>query len=186
MNNELKFPKKFAVLEVRERCGWEAGYEEKTRGYVPSICYLLQTSTKYLPNGDQKQSHQVVFPFNDYRGFKLGLLDGDTELDLPSEPEYDSYGTLLNGETVEHVFESYEEAEYYSQIKNEQLLTDLRNSIAFLLPDWQMKYHMKVQEFDREMFTCKQFAKAIKKRTDNPRKEDVMRLTKKTLQEQKN
>jgi hypothetical protein len=183
MDNELKYPQKFAVLEVRERCGWEAGYEEKVRGYIPSKCYLLETKTKYLPNGNQKVAHEVVFPFTDYRGFKLGMMDGDFDPGTPSVPEYDSYGRLLNGETVEHVFDSFEEAEYLSKIMNEKLLTNLRNGIAFLLPDWQIKYHMKVQEFDREMFNCRQFYKSIQKRIDNPTKEDIMRLSKKPKEE---
>lgn len=175
MNEELKYPQKFAVLPVEERLGWGGGYEKVTRGFVASKCYLVEAKTTYCPNGERKVTYKVVFPYRDFAEYKRRLHQGILSLGKEEVPEYSIYDGLMNYNEVAYIFDSYEEAEYLASIENQKLGTHLLDDISFLLPDWQERYEKKKADFSNQLDLCMQFGKAIKERIE----EKSSKLTKK-------
>jgi hypothetical protein len=175
MNEELKYPQKYAVLPVEERLGWGGGYEKVTRGFVASKCYLVEAKTTYGPNGERKISYKVVFPYRDFEEFKRRMYQGTLSLGREEVPEYSIYDGLINHNEVSYVFDSYEEAEYLASIENQDLEAHLMEDISFLLPDWQQKYEKKKEDFLNQLELCLQFGKAIKEKIE----EKSSKLTKK-------
>ena len=163
MNESLNYPIKYAVLKVRERLGWGGGYEQVVRGNVVSPCYLIEAKTTYRPDGERIVTYKVVFPYNDFQTYKERLHRGELYLGKPIEPDYSVGGELLNGDIVQHVFDSYEEAEYLAKISNEELEAHLLDEISFLLPEWKIKYENKRKDFFDQLELCQQFGADIKR-----------------------
>ena len=176
MNESIKYPQKYAVLEVKEKGGWAAGYEEETLGYIPSKCYLVETTTRYKADGNQRTIHNVVFPYKNISQFRRTSSQEIEDLGEPEEPRYHFYYQLANGNEVPYIFESYEEAEYLAKLENEKLLAEKVASISFLNPDWKVKYDMKIKQAQDELALCEQFAQVIQNQLN---KEEVQKLTKK-------
>ena len=116
MTKAIKLPRKYAVLELKETGGWRENYRDITIGYIPSICYLVETTTKYLSDGNTKVTSKVVFPYRNISQFRQNLRQGIEEIEEQEEPEYNYQAQVLNAEEVQYVFESYEEAEYLAEI----------------------------------------------------------------------
>ena len=70
MNKELNYPVKYAVLELKEVGGYSQGWEDITKGFIASKCFVVESKVKYLSDGSSKVSHKVVFPHKDYKTFK--------------------------------------------------------------------------------------------------------------------
>ena len=167
MNETIKLPRKYAVLELKEQGGWGENYRDITVGYIPSMCYLVETTTKYLSDGNTKVTSKVVFPYRNISQFKQNLRQGTEEIGEKEEPEYNYQGQVLNAEEVQYVFESYEEAEYLAEIYNGNIHAHLLDGISLSESDWKDKFRHKEEIFQENQTICKRFAGQVKLKTES-------------------
>ena len=66
-------PVKYAVLELKELGGWLENYNNVTRGFIVSKCYLKKSSIEYFGYGMKEEKYDVIFPFTDFLEFKTSL-----------------------------------------------------------------------------------------------------------------
>ena len=59
MNNELNYPIKYAVLEVKENGEYVTSSDNLVKGYIVSKCYVVKSILDYLPNGNMTIKHQT-------------------------------------------------------------------------------------------------------------------------------
>lgn len=184
MKQNLKYPIKYAVLELKENGGFIAGYEEITRGFVVSKCYIVESSVKYLSNGESKLSHKVVFPFRDLYNFKVGLHYGKQDLGEPVVPKYDANNNPYPCNVVSDVFDNYEEAYELATQKNDKLHSNLILEISLLDSKWKEKYSELEKRFYKELSICKNFEELISIQTNDmeiTRTEKQIQLIKKKI-----
>ena len=123
MNNELKYPRVYALLEMRKECFIKYTRFEETIGVVVSPCYLVGEKSTYYKDGTTKKEYDVVFPrtaddiFHNY-------------FDKERVPEYNLDG-YTNIASVPFVTSSYEEA---IEKRNEMIEKNIFNEIHSFLP----------------------------------------------------
>lgn len=61
MNEDLRFPIKYAVLELKSPGGYSTNYEDVTEGFIVSKCYVVGCEVKYFPTGEAKVTYKVYF-----------------------------------------------------------------------------------------------------------------------------
>lgn len=115
---KINYPIKYAAMPIIEEVGRTFGLHELEREYgvvlyIVSKCYLIKNTTTYKENGSSVKEYEVVFP---YQPFEYGW-----EKNLP---RYSIYGNCINSTMVDLVFDSYEEALNYVDIKNRDLCDD--------------------------------------------------------------
>ncbi|MCI8467253.1 MAG: hypothetical protein HFI08_03605 [Bacilli bacterium] len=113
-------PVKYAVLELKELGGWLENYNNVTRGFIVSKCYLKKSSIEYFGYGMKEEKYDVIFPFTDFLEFKTSLkkYNYNTKEPLYCNPTYQLV-------TVEKVFDNYEKAKELAESKNHQLILSL-------------------------------------------------------------
>ena len=77
MNDNINYPVKYAVLEIKEIGGWAVWFENVTLGFIASKCYVIESNILYDVNGNSQVIHKVVFPFNNIEKFKSSLKNGN-------------------------------------------------------------------------------------------------------------
>ncbi len=123
MNDELKYPRVYALLEMNKECFIRHTRFEETIGIVVSPCYLVGEKSTYYKDGTTRKEYDVVFPrtaddiFHDY-------------FDKECIPEYNLDG-YTNTASVSFVSSSYEEA---IKKRNEMIEKNIFNGIHSLLP----------------------------------------------------
>lgn len=166
MSEEKKYPIKFAVLELKKHGGWIVGYNDITLGYIVSKCYVVESSIKYLPSGDTKISHKVVFPFKDINIEKLKLdLQKEQQYYIGEKitPCYDTWGNSYPVDIVSNIFESYEEAKQEAEIKNKEIMKNLilevssQNSIL----KFKEEYENLKKQFTEQLTICQAFEQLV-------------------------
>ena len=106
MNQNLNYPIKYALLELKEPGGWEQNYEDISLCYIVSICYVINQNIRYYADGTTILSYEVVFPYKDIHSFKYRNQFNETA----TKPKFSSYNTCLNSNIVSTLFNTYEEA----------------------------------------------------------------------------
>ena len=109
----VNYPIKYALMPIDEQVGWNNGVYGLERNYdtvcyIVSKCYVISEKTKFEPNGDTSIEYQVVFPY-EYREFNRWKKV------LPSRSVH---GIPLNSKTVHNLFDSFEEASFHCDKKN--------------------------------------------------------------------
>lgn len=117
MNKEINYPIKYAVLELKERNSYLDEYDDITKGFIPSKCYVIESDIIYNPDGSNKMVHIVVFPFQDIKSFKISLGN----LGKANIPNFEEYGTICPINMVTDLFDNYENAKIVTEQKNEEL-----------------------------------------------------------------
>ena len=118
MSQELNYPIKYAVLELKERGDINVGYKDITQGFIVSKCYVISSNILYQPDGTKKITHSVVFPFENISLFKFSLKNGKKNIGREAIPHYDSNNKIQLTRTVEEIYDTYDEAKKESSIKN--------------------------------------------------------------------
>lgn len=122
MNKELNYPIKYAVLELKEIGGASQGWEEITKGFIASKCFVVESKVKYLADGSSKVSHKVVFPHKDYGAFKLAYSRyNNVYIENRVTPRYDAISEPYPVDIVTDLFDTYEEAKEDAEVKNKEL-----------------------------------------------------------------
>jgi len=171
MEQYLNYPIKYAVMELKERKGWIDNYEEITCGFIVSKCYVVDSNIKYYSNGELKISHKVVFPFCIKPSYELSLKD----ICENPNPTYDLLGNCYLEQTVENIFNTYEEAKIKASQKNESLKEKLCLQVYVFDPNLKENYNELKKEFDKKIEVCQDIEKWIAYHTS------LMRVTKNNI-----
>ena len=153
---KVNYPVKYTAMPVIEQVGWSHGMHELEREsdvvcYIVSKCFLINDTTKYEENGQSVKEYEVVFPYqkSEYRTWKRCV----PEFNLMS-------GYCINSNRTKHVFNTYEEALNYVNVKNEELF----EKTCVYLPYFKIK--SKKDEFQTKVDKCKLLEFRISKLTE--------------------
>lgn len=153
MNTEINYPIKYAVLELKEKGGYDVGYEDITCGFIVSKCYVIESSIRYRPNGRNEVTHKVVFPFDDISALKRCFPKHYIGQEVI--PSYDYYDQPYPVRQVANLYDSYESAKIEAEERNGKYAQDrvLKKS---LVPgsDWEKIENSVKQEMDQELQMC--------------------------------
>ena len=182
MNNELKYPVKYAVLELKERGGYSVGYNSVTQGFIASKCYVIESSIVYNSDGSNKIVHKVVFPYQDIERFKMSLRNGGQNIVEKEIPRLNAGGYIYPITEVSELFDTYELAKEYAQEKNE----DYKNRLVLYVPTqitdlkWQEEYDKLKQEYDKRVEITNLFEQnALEKTKDMSVEEPYVKVLRK-------
>ena len=166
MNKELNYPVKYAVLELKEVGGYSQGWEDITRGFIVSKCFVVESKVKYLSDGSSKVSHKVVFPHKDYKTFKVSLSTRNSvQVEDRITPQYNAISEPYPINIVTDLFDTYEEAKEDAEAKNKELYHSI---IRHLDVKYLVKNLDRInKEYVSEMELCNLFEKASLEETED-------------------
>ena len=114
---KVNYPIKYAAMPIIEQVGWSHGLHELEREYdvvcyIVSKCHLISHLTKYTEDGRSVKQYEVVFPYQ----------PGEFSRWQRVTPSYNLInGYCTNGNKVDEVFDTYENALSFVTAKNEEL-----------------------------------------------------------------
>ena len=150
----INYPIKYAVLELKSRGGWSVGYRDITQGFIASKCYVVETNIVYHKDGSHSVIHKVVFPYEDIDCLKTSLRYGRKNIGEEQVPSYDACDRPYPVNIVDDLFETYEEAKKHSEAKNEEYKRDLITNVSMLDPNWQKQFETLIQQFNKSLEVC--------------------------------
>ena len=165
MEKELKYPIKYAVLEIKENGGYPARYQELTRGFIASKCYVISSSIEYLRNGDTKISHQVVFPHTDYELFKRILYDRREVIGDRIVPRYNACDQIYPCTRVSELYDDYDSANQQAETMNEEFQREETAHLSLLDPKWKETLEKMKAQLELEFYMCKRYGELIEEET---------------------
>lgn len=163
MNKNLGYPVKYAVLELRESGGFANGYEELTRGFIVSKCYLVEGSVRFLVTGNHEILYKVVFPFKNNPHYELNSQNIDDRISALSGIDGVSYSVDI----VSDIFDNYEEASLLAEQKNKILKAKLILKVSVLDQNWKTQFRKLNVEFQKKLAICQKIEKVIASKTKN-------------------
>lgn len=113
---ELKYPVKYAIMPIKEQCGFSHGMHELEAEYkvVANIvvkCYLIGKTKSYSSDGTIENDYEVVFLYKrKQEGFERVI------------PEYSIYNQCTNSNFVNKLFSNYEDAVEAAEKLNDEIL----------------------------------------------------------------
>ena len=134
------YPIKYAVIPMIEQIGWDMGLNELERRYGPvyyivSRCYLVEENKRYKADGNEELKYHVVCPY-EYDEFNCWRR---------IEPSFNMMnGRCTNDIVVDSVYDSFEEAKEYKEIKNQKIFES-----KFTYMSLEM-YDKKIKEVESE------------------------------------
>ncbi len=174
MNKEIKYPIKYAILELKERGGYLVGYEDITQGFIVSKCYVLESSIIYNSDGSNKEIYKVVFPFSNIEEFKNSLRNGKPNIGNAKIPRYDVSGEIYSTNIVTELFDSYELAKINATEKNEEYRCNLMLKKPVIVmhtklsnANWEKQHEKLKQEFENGLKICNIFEQLVLKATED-------------------
>lgn len=173
------YPIKYAVLELTEPGGWLNHYEDITRGYIASKCYVLESTIKYSMNGVNHISHKVIFPYTDIQAFKLSLQNGTPDIGRSQL----HYNLASKPRIVHGLFDNYNDAKRNANYENEHLKQRILSDISYPITSPKFK-QLSIQEKKKlleEQTICNYFEQLIELETQELEvtpKEDFKKLYK--------
>ncbi len=150
MELDLKYPVKYAILELKQNGGWINNYEKITQGFIVSKCYVMDSNIKFFSDGKSEESYKVVFPFSNNPNTELSLK----HIISNPNPTRAIDGTCFSSDTVSDLFDTYEEANALALKKNKELETKLVLEISIWDPFWKEKKQKTKEQFSKKMELC--------------------------------
>ena len=154
MEKGNNYPVKYAILELKERGGWEED-DLITRGFIVSKCFVLEDTIKYDENGNANRLYKVFFPYNSLETFKKNISEGFFvvgNMDTPS---------IEGCNQVETVFDFYDDALLLANQKNDKLHKNIYDVMMFINPYWNREYALMEEMFLDQIRICKKYESAI-------------------------
>ena len=134
-NNANNYPVKYAVLEVQEKGGWSVGYQDVTKGFIASKCFVVETKVVYGADGKSKVVNKVVFPYEDFHFFEESLSKGNRNLGIMNSIHYDANNNPYPSHVVDELYETFDEAKEKANLCNEKYKTNLINNVSLSDPN---------------------------------------------------
>lgn len=156
MCEELNYPVKYAVLELKESGGYLFGYKDITKGYIVSKCYVLESSIKFYANGDNKTFYTVFFPFKDISDFKMYLNLGEGK-----KPSYDTFDHPLDSDVVSELFDTFDEASLLASQKNKEIKEELEQNLLSANLEFKPLCKEFLKEFQNNLIMCEKFEQLV-------------------------
>lgn len=154
---KINYPIKYAAMPIIEQVGWSYGLHELERKddvvcYIVSKCYLISDLTKYTEDGQIVKQYEVVFPYQPVEFSRWKKVT----------PSYNLvHGYCTNGNKVDEIFDTYEDALSFVTAKNEECV---KNHIY--LP-YSENYAVKKDEFNEKLAEYKLLEKQILLHTED-------------------
>jgi len=161
-NEELKYPIKYGVLEIKEEGNWENGFVDITKGYIVSKCYVVESNTKYYADGKSKETYSVVFPYQDINVFMESIKNNDhvKNLGYKKIPRLNAMKEYYSVEKLDNIYDNYEDAKEMAEIKNNVL----RNNPSFT-GKTSIEMNEIINEVGRNLALCLLFEQAVLEQT---------------------
>ena len=86
-------------------------------GYIVTKCYIVEKTTRFLPDGSYKERYTIVYPFKGLQTFKF-MKD-------KRRPEVDTYGNYRNVDYTNKIYETYLEAKEVCKELNTKLFSSI-------------------------------------------------------------
>lgn len=167
-NNDLKFPVKFAVLELKRNGGYSTNYEDVTEGFIVSKCYLMESKVRYMANGEQVVSYKVYFPYNNISGVKYFYNHYNSLSSYKEERGrigINARGDYYPVEIVSDIFDTYEEAKEEAKQKNENLIARVAIYMSISDPRFMKIYERERTEIIARLSVCQKYEDFITENT---------------------
>lgn len=153
---KINYPVRFAAMPIVESVGWTCGLNELERKYdvvcyIVSKCYLISDLRKYTEDGREVREYEGVFPYQvtEFNKWKRIL------------PSYNLiHGYCTNSNKIDMVFNSYDDALDYVNMKNKELFADSYNFLSFS-DDFISQVQKNKDEFNKKLFNYKLLEKEI-------------------------
>ena len=143
---KINYPVKYAAMPIIEQVGWSHGLHELEREYdvvcyIVSKCHLISNLTNYTEDGRSDKQYEVVFPYQPGEFSRWQRV-------TPSYNLIHEYCT--NGNKVDTIFDSYEDALNFVTAKNEELC---KKSYIYLpySENYAVKIQAKKDEFNEKL-----------------------------------
>ena len=169
MKEQINYPVKYAVLELKEKGGWTEGYQDITQGFIVSKCFVVESNVIYNKDGSEKLIHKVVFPFDNLYSFEQSLKSGIHDVGLKTTPSYDVYYNPYPVTIVDDLYDLYEDAKEVAKEKNEDFKVNLINKISISNPNWEYQYELLKQDFDKKVLICELYEQIVTEKTNDMR-----------------
>lgn len=125
MQDELKYPKVYALLEMKEKTWYRGVSFNEISGYLVSPCYLVSESICYNSDGESKKTYEVVFPRD------VATICNDLfNISKADAPQINFDNECINSLKVDFVTLDYEEA---IKVRNEKIKEKVFDEFNFLL-----------------------------------------------------
>lgn len=131
---EIGYPIKYAILELREPGGWSNHYEDIINGYIASKCFVIESNREYKKNGLWEVRYKVVFPYNDIEVFKRCKHNNLGDLILP---RYNARDEIYPITIVDDLFDEFELTRKIVNEKNANLNHEIFHCVSFSDSDWK-------------------------------------------------
>ena len=159
---KINYPVKYAAMPIIEQVGWSHGLHELEREYdvvcyIVSKCHLISNLTKYTEDGRNIKQYEVVFPYQ----------PGEFSRWKRVTPSYNLiHGYCTNGNKVDKIFDTYEDALSFVTTKNEELC---KKSYIYLpySENYAAKIQAKKDEFNEKLAEYKLLEEQILLHTED-------------------
>lgn len=168
MNEGLRFPVKYAVLELKSNGGYSTNYEDVTEGFIVSKCYLMESKVRYMANGEQVVSYKVYFPYNNISGVKYFYNHYNSLSSYKEERErigINARGDYYPVEIVSDIFDTYEEAKEVAEEQNKNLVARAAIYMSFSDPRFMQIYERERLEINARLNICQKYEDFIAENT---------------------
>ena len=151
MVDELKYPKVYALLEMKEKAWYRGVSFNEISGYLVSPCYLVSESINYNSDGESKKTYEVVFPRD-----VATVCNNLFSISKADEPQINFDNECVNSLKVDFVTLDYEEA---IKARDEKIKEKVFGNVNFILPtepietyaDRQRKYMEKIEIYQQRL-----------------------------------
>lgn len=171
MKNELNYPIKYAIQELKINKGYDSNYEDITFGFIISKCYVVNQNIKYHQDGSQTLTYNVVFPYKDIQTFTYEVLTLEYPFnEIKSTPHYSLWNNCLNDTIVSEIFDTFEEATIYKQQQNNNFKRKIFKQLSKI-----SEYDKLLKTFEENQTICNKYEEIILKNSNDMiiTKEDI-------------
>ena len=160
----MSLPVKYAILELKADGGFAFDYEDITRGFIVSKCYVLEDRLIYSSN---YHKYVISFPYDNFEYFMLWFKNNqhkyngymndlykyydETSHDPSKEYEREGYPVHIATKLYDDYFIAKEIADHKNGILKGELLTNTGSKA----------YQRLLGEFDNTMLMCGEYEKFI-------------------------
>ena len=161
MKEDMKFPIKYAVLELVEDGGYLNNYEKVIKGYIATRCYVVEDVIKYKADGTNYELFRVFFPNKNLEAFEDHLKSGK-EYEINHENiQFDLYGNMKNLDVVYALYDRYEDAKKMADYRNEKYMFETIYTNVILDENYEKNAEKIKKEMSYEFDICDQFEEKL-------------------------
>ena len=140
MNENFKYPVKYAVLEMIDK----NKFESETAFYMAAKCYVV---------GEEEGMYKVLFPIQDVLKYATNMYYNYRKSILDNPKLEDLAGEFYPVDTVDTLYDDYESAKSAAQDKNRMMKLNIISNLTFGA-DWRNRCEKLCQKHGIRLKTC--------------------------------